>query len=381
MNVQIGNFNGFLAFPAGFTQRGHVRMNAQTKRRHGFTLIELLVVISIIGTLASLLLPAVQKARESARRSQCQNNLKQLGLATHQFNDAYGFLPSSTRPAGSTTAPRIAGLTKLLPFIEQQNYYDKYDQTVNWSAPANAAVVATIIPTYICPSSVDPTRLDGDQQAASWTASIAAPTDYSPTLGVDQRLSILTVSGRPVFDPNTVGPPGTQSTGAGVLIKNTKPRLADITDGLSNTILFAESAGRPYVYQKGIRVGTIGATAGGATNYVNGGGWSRPASDFAVDGATADGIQVGALVAGDVLYPVNRTNGADIAGTYAVPAGYPYYGTEGTSEVYAFHPNGANVVLADGSVRLINDTIAIQEFAALVTRSGREQVVNSVYQP
>jgi prepilin-type N-terminal cleavage/methylation domain-containing protein/prepilin-type processing-associated H-X9-DG protein len=366
-----------------FAKRGHVDMKTFTKRQTGFTLIELLVVISIIGVLASLLLPAVQKARESGRRSQCQNNLKQLSLAVHQFNDAYGFLPSSTRPSGSTTLPRIAGLTKLLPFIEQQNYYDKYDQTVNWSAAANAAIVATIIPTFICPSSVDPTRLDGDQQAAAWTASIAAATDYSPTLSVDQRLALLVAgtgaSAAPVFDPDTVGPPGTQGPGAGVLIKNTKPRLADITDGLSNTILYAESAGRPYVYQRGNRIGTIGTTTGGATNYVNGGGWARPASDFSVDGATADGVQVGALAAGDVLYPVNRTNGADIAGTYVSPTGYPYYGTEGTSEVYAFHPAGANVALADGSVRLISDAIALQEFAALVTRSGHEKVVNSVF--
>lgn len=358
-------------------------MSVRTKKQHGFTLIELLVVISIIGVLASLLLPAVQRAREASRRSQCQNNLKQLALAVHEFSDAYGYLPSSTRPAGSTTLPRIAGLTKLLPFLEQQNYYDKYDQTVNWSAPANAAIVATIIPTFICPSSIDPTRLDGDQNAATWVASIAAPTDYSPTLSVDQRLSILATgtgaSAVPVFDPYTLGPPGTQGGGAGVLIKNTKPRLADITDGLSNTILYAESAGRPYVYQKGKRIGSIGSTTGGATNYVNGGGWSRPASDFAVDGATDDGTQVGALAASDVLYPVNRTNGADIAGTYVNPTGYPYYGTEGTSEVYAFHPNGANVALADGSVRIINDSIALKEFGALVTRAGHEEVVNQVY--
>jgi prepilin-type processing-associated H-X9-DG protein len=82
-----------------------------------------------------------------------------------------------------------------------------------------------------------------------------------------------------------------------------------------------------------------------------------------------------------VLYPVNRTNGADIAGTYAAPAGYPYYGTEGTSEVFAFHPSGANVALADGSVRLIADNIALKEFAALVTRSGHEEVVNTVFNP
>ena len=95
------------------------------------TLIELLVVISIIGVLAGMLLPAVQVAREAARRSQCQNNLRQLGLAVHNFSDAKGYLPSSIRPAGTTTQPRYAALTQLLPFIEKQDLWDNYDVTRN----------------------------------------------------------------------------------------------------------------------------------------------------------------------------------------------------------------------------------------------------------
>ena len=338
-------------------------MNARIRKQKAFTLIELLVVITIIGMLVALLLPAVQMAREAGRRSQCQNSLKQLGLAVHNFSNTYGKLPSSVRPAGTTPLPRIAGLTLLLPFLEQQTFYDKYDQTQNWSAPINAHVVKAIIPTFICPSSTDPTRLDGVPEALPWTATVAAPTDYSPTIGVDQRLAdhgLVDVGGR---------------TGAGILTKNGSPRLADVTDGLSNTILYAESAGRPYVYRRGVRIGDLPA------DYVNGGGWCRPASDFSVDGASADGTQVGALTDTDVLYAVNRTNGQDVAGTYVSPAGYPYYGTEGTGEVYAFHPGGANIAFGDGSVRLIDEKIGIREFAQLVTRAGHEEAVNQAYQP
>src|SRR3989440_10523438 len=109
-------------------------------RRCAFTLVELLVVIAIIGVLVSLLLPAVQTAREAARRTQCSNNLRQLALAAQNFHDPYRKLPSSIRPAGLTALPRISGHIQLLPFIEQKNAYDAYDQTKNWDDPANSPV-------------------------------------------------------------------------------------------------------------------------------------------------------------------------------------------------------------------------------------------------
>ena len=139
-------------------------------RQRGFTLVELLVVIAIIGILIALLLPAVQAARESARRTQCSNNLKQIGLALHVHHDQKKSLPSSIRPGGLTTAPRIAGLTLLMPFLEQQNIYSAYDQTKNWSDPINVPVTSTPVSSFQCPSSPEPQRLDGLPEASRTAA-------------------------------------------------------------------------------------------------------------------------------------------------------------------------------------------------------------------
>jgi prepilin-type N-terminal cleavage/methylation domain-containing protein/prepilin-type processing-associated H-X9-DG protein len=324
-------------------------MPNHVKVRRGFTLVELLVVIAIIGILIALLLPAVQAAREAARRSQCTNNLKQLGLAAHNFSDSHKKLPSSVRPAGLTPLPRIAGLTLILPFIEQTQIYTTYDQTLNWSH-ANNKVVKTVVEGFLCPSTpADSHRLDGVPEyalTASWAADVAAVTDYSPTIGVDQRLKDLDL---------------VDEFGSGALPKNGSPRFADITDGLSNTILYAESAGRPYVYRKGGKL--VGSDL--TVDRLNAGGWCRPASDFSVDGSSYDG----ATLPGPC--PLNCTNGERVD-----PAVFPlpYYGSEGTSEAYAFHPGGANFAFGDGSVHFISETIPILDFARLVTRAGGEVV-------
>ncbi|HZN33351.1 MAG TPA: DUF1559 domain-containing protein [Pirellulaceae bacterium] len=314
------------------------------RSRPGFTLIELLVVIAIIGILVALLLPAVQAAREAARRSQCSNNLRQLGLAAQSFHDAHNKLPSSVRPSGLTTLPRIAGLTLALHYIEQGNSYAKYDQTKNWFDPQNLPITQAPISTYVCPSTPEPKRRDGVPEGNPWIGNLVAITDYSPTIGVDQRLRSAGL---------------VDAAGPGAMPKNGEPRLADVTDGLSNTIFYGESAGRPFVYRQNKKFGSLPAQR------VNAGGWSRPASDFSIDGSSFDGATLPGPCA------INCTNGEDFGST-AFP--HPYYGTEGTAEAYAFHPGGANFAFGDGSVRLLAQALSIRDFARLVTRGEGEAI-------
>ena len=363
-------------------------MKRTVKKRSAFTLVELLVVITIIALLMGLLLPAVQQAREAARRSRCENNLKQIALAAHNYSTTYGYLPQSHRPVGNTAAPRISGITELLPFLEQGNLYKNYDFTKNWSDPANAGVAQRVVPTLICPSSIDPTRLDGDPNTKStssgWSPAVAAVTDYSATIGVDSRLldaGLVDAAGdgilpRDNFDASKAISASNHKIGP--------PRLADVTDGLSNTILFAESAGRPIRFVKG---GTRVTTDTGlytnnpprTANVINGGGWSRPATELVIRGAYDDGSTwTGTPATSDVLYAVNRTNGG--AYDFTSANNDSTYGSLGSGEVFGFHTGGANVALGDGSVRLINQSIGIREFAALVTRSGGEEVQVDAYQ-
>jgi prepilin-type N-terminal cleavage/methylation domain-containing protein/prepilin-type processing-associated H-X9-DG protein len=306
-----------------------------TQRRAAFTLIELLVVIAIISILIGLLLPAVQKVREAANRIKCENNLKQLGLALHNFNDTNNHLPSSTNLIG---VPRSSAFTFLLPFIEQDNLYYGYDFKSNWYDPANVPVTQTKVPILICPSSPSPDRFDGRPEA--W-APLVAITDYGITTHVAQRLYLAGL---------------VDNYGPGAMPKNeASPRLANITDGTSNTILVAESAGRPNLWRGRIQIGAPPSAR------VNGGGWSRAATAFSIEGSSADGTIFPGTCA------VNCTNGEDIT-DYPDP----YYGRDGSGAVYAFHTGGANAVFGDGSVHFIQQTVSIRVFAALVTRGGGE---------
>ncbi len=324
-------------------------------RKHSaFTLVELLVVIAIIGVLVALLLPAVQAAREAARRSQCVNNLKQLGIAVHNYHDAKGVTPVSTRQVGITNGPRISALNWMLPYYEQANLYNSFDHTKTWSHADNLPASRTPIATLICPSDPeDSNRLDAEPQVSPWDPIVNAVTDYSPTIWVDKRLGDLNLV-------DVTGTRGVENNFPGIMeYNNPKTKFKDVTDGLSNTILFGESSGRPFLYRRNILY-----TSDQTAAHVQGGGWARPASDLNIDGATQDGTKDLGTCA------INCMNGVD-----SVAEGYPhaYYTTFGTGEPYSFHSGIANHAFGDGSVRAIREDIDIREYARLVTRAGEEQ--------
>ena len=353
-------------------------MPRTSRHRSGFTLIELLVVIAIIAILIGLLLPAVQKVREAASRATCTNHLKQIGLGVHNFESSYRYLPPNQRQVAAGGI-RIRWATFVLPFIEQDALFRQYDQTKNWSHPNNLPVTSTPVKIYTCPSTPLPAnRLDGAPDVApsanvpasyatAFDPSLVAVTDYGGFYGVHE--SLTGIAGVPA---DTTGQAG---TGRGLVYKvddssGAKLRLAAIADGLSNTLYLTESAGRPrWFVNKSPRDLPVGKA-------LNGGGWCRPASDLGVfRGTDATGLAFSGPRA------VNVTNGitftaADYGATglgaaYSSPT---LYGTDGTGQAFSFHGTGVNCLSGDGSVRFVNESVSVLNFAGFVTRDGGEVV-------
>jgi prepilin-type N-terminal cleavage/methylation domain-containing protein/prepilin-type processing-associated H-X9-DG protein len=366
-------------------------MTRSVPSRRGFTLIELLVVIAIIAVLVGLLLPAVQKARESANRTQCVNNLKQIGLGVQNFHDAYKYIPQNHRPTTAATATvRERWFTRILPFVDQAALYNQYDETSNWDSdpgtvtvggviypatippsaagyPGNAFVTNTPVPVAQCPSTPNGTRLDVNPQLTSpgsfANPAIFAVTDYAGVYGV-----------HPYFYATTGIPAPTNPYGAinDSVGADTAPiKLTDITDGTSNTILVTESAGRPFLYQNGVQLGT-----NLTIHETNGGGWGRPASEIWLIGFTN---KFGTTPGGPVA--INAANGVDWLGqfpyTAAAGAVTPPLNTDPGGQIYSFHPGGANAVYADGSVHFLPQSIAPAVLASLVTRAAGDTVLGA----
>jgi prepilin-type N-terminal cleavage/methylation domain-containing protein len=302
----------------------------------GFTLVELLVVIAIIGVLVALLLPAVQTARESARRMQCSNNVRQMGVALHNFHDTNQCLP----PGGvaASTAVTVAHSkfniptnvihswgVFIYPFMEQKSLSDQYHWNQNWYHASNQLVYTTYVNGLICPSSPLPKRMD-----TKATASCVS-MDYGIMNGLNSPATTLYPLG--LIDGNTNMAP------AGVMGVNTAIRFAEITDGLSNTFWVCEDAGRPQLYRANHqKVGTSRATGASMVDRDN---------EFVLHGFTANG---------------------------ATTPGPCFMNCSNDNEVYSFHPSGAMLLMGDGAVKFASSTMQFRVFAAMISKQGGETI-------
>jgi len=332
-------------------------------RISGFTLIELLVVIAIIAILIALLLPAVQQAREAARRTQCKNNLKQIGLALHNYLDTYSVFPPSFCVSGNPTSGYTPGgqwsiHARILPFVDQANMFNAANLDVAYtpgSVPATSRV-----PVYLCPSDVnDKGRNDGSGNPEHY------PTSYGYNAGTWR-----------VFDNTSL------QGGDGAFFPNGKTMPRDFTDGMSNTLGFAEvkaftaynrddSAGTATIPTTAAGVVALfGSTSPGGNNKGNSGhtewvdgrvhqtGFTTtlpPNTNVAVPGAS------GAVNAGDYTSCREAKTSSDCTGpTYAAVTARSY------------HEGIVHVILMDGSGRAISENIDLSLYRALGTRAGGE---------
>lgn len=360
--------NGMAGRPALILYRSSLTslgfLMRHSDKRSAFTLVELLVVIAIIGILVGLLLPAVQAAREAARRMSCSNNLKQMGLAMHNFESAYKYFPAADKDIPVAQYPTSPGnpynqratfgtLFQILPFMEQTQIYNLFDVKRSYIDPINmppnygtaSPAAFAQIPAYICPSTPGAPPSD----YGPYFALIGLPlgpfilprTDYIPIKGL-HRGTIVTCAGypSPTTYPNRNGLLGTTNS-------ESKPfvRLGEVTDGLSNTIMFGELAGRQKLYFRGKPTPGTTLTDGGLT-----------LNSFYGDANAAREIR--------------SYLGANIATPAA--GGCSPINVYNENGLYSFHVGGIQNAMGDGSVQFVSESISVTVLAALVTRDGGE---------
>jgi prepilin-type N-terminal cleavage/methylation domain-containing protein len=337
-----------------------VQANAPRRRVRGFTLVELLVVIAIIGVLVALLLPAVQAAREAARRMQCSNHLKQIGLAMHNYHDAHKSFPFAYMIDLNTFNLQNWGVL-ILPFLEEDQLAQRYtcavpsfDQAGAFGFPAdkvatNLEIVRTYLPVYICPSAQhsNPQVYTGGLPAGSagpgippitmsWTMGIS---DYCVSTGVRGTYANLAYSGNAGG-----GRHGALQPSAEPISDTRDSRLSNMKDGTSQTIMIGERLGGADIYQGRnlVDLGPLnGANGGGWADFLNGEHW--------LAGALYDGTQ----------------------GSDGGPCAINCTNLRGGG-FYAFHPSGCFFLLCDGSVQFISDTVNGHTFASMITREKGE---------
>ena len=300
----------------GFSLPG--RSLAARRFSRAFTLVELLVVIAVIGILVALLLPAVQAAREAARRMHCRSNMKQIGLAIHNYEATHRlFPPPRSRNPGHSMS------TFILPYLEQQPVFDKFDLSLNWSAAANKPARDVEIDVFLCPTAPGNRTVDGRRY---YVSDYAVCENFINSADRRRLIAEGHISERRdwfnLFQPDFEGP----ST------------IAGVRDGLSNTFMLFEDGGRPLKYLENGRRGDPDASP---MEPLSGAAWAAEDADFWIHHVC------------NTSQMFNCTN---------------------NNEIYSFHPNGANFLYGDGSVHFHSDNMDAETFVSLFTRAAGDRV-------
>ncbi len=345
-------------------------------RRRGFTLIELLVVIAIIAVLIALLLPAVQAAREAARRSQCVNNLKQLGLAVMNYESGNGSLP----PTGTVSLPinpigNFGMKTRLLPFIEQANLFNSMNMTYNGFAPngQNDTILTTQINTFVCPS-------DGNIPTYSYTlkngngSAQIGYTSYPNSLG-----TIVSNNGNSFDGPAYIMGPQLNTA----LAQGGTVTLASITDGTSNTVIFSE-----WVKGKAdtTSINGLGQVLVSSTAYSATAPYTLPTVYSATCQTSTTLAPSNLNLKGCFWYNDKCGQGGGYSHISTPNLKACIFSNDADEQqdhtligASSNHPGGVNVGFIDGSVRFIKNTVNSQTWTALSTKAGGEVISADSY--
>jgi prepilin-type N-terminal cleavage/methylation domain-containing protein/prepilin-type processing-associated H-X9-DG protein len=372
--------------------------------RPAFTLIELLVVIAIIAVLIALLLPAVQSAREAARRAQCTNNLKQIGLALHNYENSNVAFPPSGESTNFNVSPPAtqfvdgnwSTLARLLPYLEGGTAFNALNFNISeyndWSG-INYTGASQAVSVFICPSATR--QPDGGRDGADPLDQFSqinngyGYTDYAPTNYTDIS---------PVLNTTGAGampwiPYRDKNTRVNGLLKQGATRIAEATDGVSNTIAFGEEAGRdpryltPYVESQYNGVITLQAYLA-ATNPNDLGPadgfnaerrswrWAEPDAAFGISGTpnnTNGNLNAQAAIGGVLVNIVHEASSWPTSGaSRGLNAG-------NSEEISSFHPGGGNILFGDGHVAFLKNAVNPLTMRALVTLAGGEVVSSDQY--
>jgi prepilin-type N-terminal cleavage/methylation domain-containing protein/prepilin-type processing-associated H-X9-DG protein len=348
------------------------------RRRGGFTLIELLVVIAIIGVLVALLLPAVQAAREAARRMQCTNNLKQLGLGMHNYESAAGALPPSLVLSGTGGAVRWFGgwsaHGRILPYMEQAPLFNAINFAVDYAQPCNATVSALTVNVFLCPSEVHP------QPYTAAPDFLSLPTDgaLGSTFGVSSY-------GWCLGDWYVWGGLAGSTPNRSALGPNRSRRLAEFTDGLSQTLLASEVK----TYQTHLMPPSLanitdpnaipGADADPYTvvpEYLSCTAVDAGGHTVWADGSVSEtGFTTAWTPNRKTLGGPGRKIDIDVLARDEGTGGPTFAAHTARS----YHPGGVNALMGDGSVRFLKDSIQAATWRALGTVQGGEVVDGQAY--